>query len=83
MNITKYLHAAIRDDCPEECKTRWWMALAYYRVMDRKLVMVAWPLHYVWQAARWVEWKWGTYRHRPSWIDRHVEQCIIRKHLKR
>jgi hypothetical protein len=66
----------VRDDCPDMCQTRWWMALAYYRAMDRKRVMVAWPLHYVWRAALWLEWKWHAYRLKPSWIDRHVEESI-------
>jgi len=76
MRIPKSIYNAVRDNCPEECETRWWMALAYYRYLDRRLVMVIWPIHYAFQAARWLEWKWNAYRHRPSWIDRHVAESI-------
>lgn len=62
------------ERCPEACVTHKWQALAYRSPMDRRLVMVIWPLHYAVRGYRWLEWQWDKYRHRRGWIDRLIEQ---------
>lgn len=74
MKLPKFIYRALRDDTPEGCRAPFWMACAYWRYEDRRLVMVAWPLHYLWQAARWLEWHWNNYRHKPSWLDAEIDR---------
>lgn len=64
------------DRCPPYCYTKKWHAVAYFSPIDRRLVMVAWPLHYAVRGFRWVEWKWDRYRHKPGWLERYAEAAI-------
>ncbi len=75
----KRIAAFFYDRCPEACVTRKWQALAYYSPMDRRLVMVVWPFHYVVRGFRWLEWQWDKYRHKDGWIAAHVKRATAKE----
>jgi len=78
MKLLKRIGLIFYERNPEGCMSRWWHALAYRDYMRMQSVMVIWPFHYVVQLLCWLNLQWDVYRHRKSWIDRHVEAAVKR-----
>jgi hypothetical protein len=71
---TKTIKNSIYERVPENITTRPWMKACYRDYARRDIVMAAWPLNYVVQAAWMINLAWSKYRHQKSWIDREVEK---------
>lgn len=74
MKLVKKAKAILFVRVPDCCVTPWWMKSAYYDVRRNEVVMVAWPLNYLVQLAWMANLAWSRYRHRPSWIDKKLNE---------
>jgi hypothetical protein len=81
--LTISLENIIRYDNPEGNRMPpWYYGCACMEITQAIKVYYVIPINYIFRAFRFVQWKWDTFRGKPSWIDEYAAKCYQEGYAK-